>query len=59
MDRTFSYGDVLASSQRAAFQLGDVLPPDAELEISSPCLLGVLAQTAYSGLASGECRHRV
>jgi len=55
MDRTFSYDDVLASSQRATWQLDDVLPPDAELDFSRPFLPEALARTAHSGLASGEC----
>jgi hypothetical protein len=55
MYRTFSYDGVLAASQRATWQLDDVLPPDAELDFSRPFLPEALARTAHSGLASGEC----
>ena len=43
MERTFSYDDVLASSQRATWQLDDLLLPDAELDFSRPFLPEVLA----------------
>lgn len=50
----FSYGDVLASSQKAAWQLDDVLPDDAELDFTRPFLPEALARAGGSGLPDRE-----
>ena len=55
MYREFTYDGVLASSQRAAWQLDDVLPLDAELDFARPFLPEALARTSgATGLDEGE-----
>jgi hypothetical protein len=55
MYRDFSYDAVLASSQRAAWQLDDVLPAGAELDFARPFLPQALARTdAAPGLSEWE-----
>ncbi|MET0252091.1 MAG: diiron oxygenase [Novosphingobium sp.] len=55
MYRTFTYDGVLASSQRAAWQLDDVLPENAELDFTRPFLPEALARTGgAAGLAPAE-----
>ena len=53
MYREFTYDAVLASSQRAAWQIDDVLPERAELDFSRPFLPEALART---GKAAGLSR---
>jgi len=55
MYRDFAYDTVLASSQRAAWQLDDVLPEAAELDFSRPFLPEALARTGGAAdLDDGE-----
>ena len=55
MYREFTYDGVLASSQRAAWQLDDVLPLDAALDFARPFLPETLARTAgAAGLDPAE-----
>ena len=55
MYKTFAYDSVLASSQRAAWQLDDVLPETAELDFTRPFLPEALARTGGAvGLSDAE-----
>ena len=55
MYREFAYDAVLASSQRAAWQIDDVLPPEAELDFTRRFLPDALARTAgAAGLSDAE-----
>ena len=55
MYRDFAYDNVLASSQRAAWQLDDVLPETAELDFTRPFLPEALARTGgAAALSDGE-----
>ena len=55
MYREFTYDAVLASSQRAAWQIDDVLPPEAELDFTRRFLPDALARTAgAAGLSDAE-----
>lgn len=55
MYREFAYDTVLATSQRAAWQLDDVLPETADLDFTRPFLPEALARTgAASGLSDAE-----
>ena len=52
MYRDFAYDNVLASSQRAAWQLDDVLPETAELDFTRPFLPEALARTGGAAALS-------
>ena len=55
MYREFTYDGVLASSQRAAWQLDEVLPEAAELDFTRPFLPEALARTGgAAGLTDAE-----
>src|SRR5690606_28891697 len=55
MYREFAYDAVLASSQRAAWQLDEVLPDGAELDFTRPFLPEAFARTGgATGLSDGE-----
>jgi hypothetical protein len=55
MYRNFAYDAVLASSNRAAWQLDDVLPEEADLDFSRPFLPEALARTGgAAGLSDAE-----
>ena len=55
MYREFTYDAVLASSQRAAWQIDDVLPETAELDFARPFLPEALARTTgAAGLSDAE-----
>ena len=52
MYRDFAYDNVLASSQRAAWQLDDVLPETADLDFTRPFLPQALARTGGAAALS-------
>ncbi|PSJ42940.1 diiron oxygenase [Allosphingosinicella deserti] len=55
MHRTFTYDAILASSQRAAWRIEDVIPDGAALDFKRPFLPEPLARTsAAPGLAENE-----
>jgi hypothetical protein len=55
MFHDFSYKAVLASSQRAAWQIEDVIGPDAELDFAQPFMPAGLARTSEAeGLSKAE-----
>lgn len=57
MYHDFTYPAVLAASPRAAWQLDDVMPEDAELDFGRPFLPEALARTAeMEGLSGDERR---
>lgn len=57
MYHDFSYSAVLSVSSRAAWQLDEVMPEDAELDFARPFLPEALARTAeMEGLSSDERR---
>ncbi|MGF7150460.1 hypothetical protein FHS96_004118 [Sphingomonas zeicaulis] len=52
MYHDFTYGAVLASSQRAAWTIEDVLPAGAALDFTRPFLPGLFARTAWAPFLS-------
>jgi len=57
MYQSFNFADVLAASTRAAWQIEDVLPKDAQLDFSCNLLPETLARTAAApGLTPAEQR---
>lgn len=54
MHRDYTYDAVLASSQKAAWQLDDVLPEEADLDFTHPFLPEALARTGRAGLDEAE-----
>src|SRR3712207_3562446 len=56
MYRSFTYDAILASSQRAAWRIEDVIPEDAALDFGRPFLPEALARTAAAPGLSTDAR---